>query len=128
VCALDAARVVGLRLEARIAALEARVQRLERQARRADESDRNLVRTIATVAGGHVFTTADLWRHRAVDPRLQDLSRRALGARLRALRDRSFDGLVLRLVKRSHGLRWWTVAVTDDRHADPGQAPPDAAE
>ena len=103
----------------RLAALETRVAALER---RQEVDDRELLRTIATAIGAATFTARDLRAHVRVDHTLAlvlaTMTTRELGARLRRLRDRPFSGLVLRLIKRTHGERVWSVAVIDNRHAN----------
>ena len=116
-------------LTADVQALRARVETLER---RFEADDRDYLRAIAEAFGTAAFTAPLLHRHRGRDPQLRrflhEPTVRAMGTRLRRLRDRPLGGLVLRLVKRSHGVRVWVVSVADDRHADPCVVPAPRAE
>src|SRR5689334_13673785 len=103
----------------RLAALETRVQQLtDRIAtleRRTSADDRLWLRALVAVVGGASFTVADLLAMRPHHPRVRALLRGwKVEYRLRDLRDRPLGGLVLRLIKRSHGVRLWRVAMIED--------------
>jgi len=110
-------------------ALVARVTRIE-HARDAD--DAAWVHAVAASTAAATFTARELRAHARVDHALRravrGMTAREIGARLRRLRDHALGGLVVRLVKRTHGERIWWVSVVDDRHANPGVAPPSGAE
>ena len=117
----DVSEIVGLlrelgagqkRLEAQMATLTTRLAPGPR-----DHTDAALVGIIAAVAGGLPFTSAALWRRRAVDPTLAaavlgaDLdSARQLGKFLRRLEGRDVDGVRITCVGMDREGKIWRAA------------------
>jgi len=115
-------------LRAAVADLTRRVVALERErparpvAQTFGDADAAWLAAVADAVGAATFTASELHDHAAVDPSLRrglgPTSTAAIGYRLRALKDRPMGAWVVRLVKRSDGVRVWTVAMVEDRHGD----------